>query len=191
VVTAVSRLPYFSRVCILPETGRAKRLTFSYNGQRLPHRQVFLALCLALFLRGSIQNTVDDETLPPFDTCFQSCLTARLTYNQKLTFRDVLMTAFYEPLPFRQATNPQDLIFARLGLVDDRTGITTRYSKKKLDASPVFTEATTLLLQNGSLALLTASKPRSRDEDPEVVFDQDEDTPGDVATQDLPSWVYD
>jgi hypothetical protein len=187
VVTAVSRLPYFSKVWILQETGRAKRLTFSYNGQHLPHRQVFLASCLALFLCGSMQNTVNDETLPPFDTRFLSCLTARLTYKQKRTFRDVLTMAFYEPPPLHQATDPQDLIFARLGLVDDRTGITARYSKRKLDASSVFTEATTLLLQNGFLASLTAFKPRSRNEDPEVVLDQDQDPPGDVTTQDLPS----
>lgn len=177
-MTTLSRLPYFSRAWILQETGRASSMTFHYGRQSsgLPYRQVFLALCLASSLRTSLRDSKPCKSLPRFDNRFHSCLTARTTCSQGRTIREVLEAAYFEQPPLHQATEPRDLIFARLGLATDRTGITRKFALPGFEPH-VFTEATILLLKNGFLKTLTSFKPMSVRETPRF--------------PDMPSWGYD
>lgn len=180
-MTTLSRLPYFSRVWILQETGRASNLTFHYGeqGLSLSHRSVFVALCLASSLRSSLRGSEAYRKLPRFDNRFHSCLTARITCSQGRTIREVLEAAYFEQPPLHQAKEPRDLIFARIGLASDRTGITLEYARDGFEPH-VFTEATKLLLENTEsvfLKTLTSFKPMSAKEKPRFPK--------------MPSWAYD
>lgn len=177
-MTALSRLPYFSRIWILQETGRASDITFHYNGKTRSYRHVFLALCLASSLRSMLRHTDAAKELPRFDTRFHSCLTARLTCSQNRSIREVLETAYFEQAPLHQASHRQDLIFARLGLAGGqrREGISLEYTKDGY-IPHTFTEATIILLRNGFTASLTSFRATGSNESAHVA--------------NLPSWVHD
>lgn len=171
---ALSQNPYFTRVWILQETGKAKanNLTFHYGRRTVQYRSVFLALSLALSLRTSksVSPSLEAE-LDNFDVRFLSLLTARKTIQSELSISAVLKLTYFENENFG-AQDPKDQIHARLGLARDRTGITLNSAWSVRD---VYVEATQCLLRRGFTDILLSFKP----------YDSSK------HRAELPSWVYD
>jgi hypothetical protein len=171
---ALSQNPYFTRVWILQETGKAKanNLTFHYGRRIIQYKGVFLALCLALSLRSSepLSPTLEAE-LDDFDVRFLSLLTARKTIQSGLSISKVLQLTYFENENFG-AHDPKDQIHARLGLAHDRTGITLNSA---WSVRAVYVEATQCLLRKGFTDILLSFKPYNSPE----------------HRNELPSWVYD
>lgn len=171
---ALSQNPYFTRVWILQETGKAKanNLTFHYGRRTIQYKCVFLALSLALSLRTSrpMSSSLDAE-LDNFDVRFLSLLTARKTIQSGLSISAVLKLTYFEHENFG-AQDAKDQIHARLGLARDRSGITlnSAWSVRK-----VYVEASQCLLRRGFTDILLSFKP----------YDSSK------HRGELPSWVYD
>ena len=171
---ALSRNPYFTRVWILQETGKAKanNLTFHYGRRTIQYKCVFLALSLALSLRTSKPMSPSLEAeLDSFDVRFLSLLTARKTIQSGLSISAVLKLTYFENENFG-AHDAKDQIHARLGLAQDRSGITLNSA---WSVREVYVEATQCLLRRGFTDILLSFKPYDSSKH------QDE----------LPSWVYD
>ncbi|GAB7326396.1 hypothetical protein MBLNU13_g10421t2 [Cladosporium sp. NU13] len=171
---ALSQNPYFTRVWILQETGKAKanNLTFHYGRRTIQYKCVFLALSLALSLRTSkpISPSLEAE-LDNFDVRFLSLLTARKTIQSGLSISAVLKLTYFEHESFG-AQDVKDQIHARLGLARDRSGITLNSA---WSVRAVYVEATQCLLRRGFTDILLSFKP----------YDWSN------HRDDLPSWVYD
>ncbi|PVI00142.1 hypothetical protein DM02DRAFT_614570 [Periconia macrospinosa] len=171
----LSQNDYFARMWILQETGRAVKLTFHYGSRHLSHRRILLALGLANSLRSSQENLQVVEQLQGFDSRFLGCLSARTTCAQKRSLRDVLAGAYFIPPPLHQATDIRDLIYARLGLAENPTGIDVDY---KQSVAEVYNSTSRFLLLEGFLELLVTFKPYR--------FQQ-----GKLSEEGLASWAYD
>jgi hypothetical protein len=171
---ALSQNPYFTRVWILQETGKAKadNLTFHYGHLTIQYKCVFLALSLAFSLRTSesVSPSLEPE-LEHFDFRFLSLLTARKTIQAELSISEVLKLTYFERENFG-AGDAKDQIHARFGLARDTTGITLNSA---WSIRMVYIEATQCLLRKGFTDILLSFKPYTSSE----------------YCDDLPSWVYD
>lgn len=171
---ALSQNPYFTRVWILQETGKAKanNLTFHYGRRTIQYKCVFLALSLALSLRTSKPMSPSLEAeLDNFDVRFLSLLTARKTIQSGLSISAVLKLTYFEHENFG-AQDAKDQIHARLGLARDRSSITLNSA---WSVRAVYVGATKCLLRRGFTDILLSFKP----------YDTSK------HRDDLPSWVYD
>ena len=171
---ALSQNPYFTRVWILQETGKAKanNLTFHYGRRTIRYKCIFLAMSLALSLRTSKPMSPSLEAeLDNFDVRFLSLLTARKTIQSGLSISAVLKLTYFENENFG-AQDAKDQIHARLGLARDRSGITLNSA---WSVRAVYVEATQCLLRRGFTDILLSFKP----------YDSSK------YRDDLPSWVYD
>lgn len=173
-IKTLSQNEYFARMWILQETGRARRLTFHYGSKHIAHRPILLALSLANSLRTPKTGSGAGNTSSRFDTRFLSCLSARTTCMQKRSLRDVLASAYFSPPPLQQATDPKDLIYARLGLADNPRGINVEYG---LSVADVYTSASRYLLSVGFLEILVTFRPYR--------FQRG------ITDESFPSWAYD
>lgn len=173
-IDAVSRNDYFSRMWILQEMGRARKLTFHFGMKEISHRRMLLAVGLANSLRDPRGNSRLESSLPRFDNRFYGCLLARTTCLRKASLREVLAAAYFAPPLAHQAGDPKDLIYARLGLSANPGDIQVIYD---LSVAEVFVAASRYLLLEGFLEILVAFRPyRFLDG---------------TAAAELPSWAYD
>ncbi|KAJ4356850.1 uncharacterized protein N0V89_004887 [Didymosphaeria variabile] len=173
-VRTLSQNTYFARMWILQETGRARRLTFHFGLKDMPHRPVLLALSLANSLREPKGSPETGNKSSRFDTRFLGCLSARTTCMQKRSLRDVLASAYFSPPPLQEASDPKDLIYARLGLAENPHGITVEYG---LSVAEVYTAASRFLLSEGFLEILVTFRPYR--------FQRG------IIDESFPSWAYD
>lgn len=186
---ALSKMDYFSRIWILQETGRADSLVFHYGNEEAQHLHVFLALCLAHSFRTSPSDSQIQTDWTGFDPRFLACLTARTTCSENRSVQDVLEAAFLSPRPTNKATDPRDLIYARLGLASDMAWdlniIREDYDEK---ATKLYTATSELLLKKGFTQPLISFKPYQFQKGPPT------NLPTALAwlSKDwyLPSWAY-
>ncbi|KAL5381084.1 hypothetical protein DPSP01_007342 [Paraphaeosphaeria sporulosa] len=170
----LSQNDYFSRVWVLQEVGRASSLTFHFGPKNASHRRIFLALSLANSLRDPRNESPGAPISSRFDHRFLGCLTARTMCMQKRSLRDVLEGAYFSEPPMHEATNPKDIIYARLGLARVSNGIRVEYGLSDAD---VYTEASRFLLSDGFLDILAAFRPYK--------FQRG------IMDECFPSWAYD
>ncbi|KAL5409402.1 hypothetical protein PMIN03_005961 [Paraphaeosphaeria minitans] len=170
----LSQNPYFSRMWILQETGRARTLIFHFGAKHTSHRPILLALSLANSLRDLEINPQGGPISSRFDHRFVGCLNARTMCMQKRSLVDVLGGAYFNDPPLHQATDPRDIIYARLGLAEISDAIKVEYG---LSIAEVYTDASRFLLSKGSLDLLVNFRPYN--------FRKG------VKDEGFPSWAYD
>jgi hypothetical protein len=173
-LNTLSQNAYFSRMWILQEMGRARSLTFHFGPKHITHRRILLALSLANSLRDAQDNPKTRTLASRFDTRFLGCLSARTTCMQKRCLRDVLAGAYFSPPPLHEATNPRDIIYARLGLAENPRGITVEYGSS---VAEVYTAASRFLLSEGFLEILATFRP--------YTFQRS------ITHKGFPSWAYD
>ncbi|KAF2438311.1 hypothetical protein P171DRAFT_477236 [Karstenula rhodostoma CBS 690.94] len=169
----LSQNAYFSRMWILQEMGRARTSTFHFGPKHTSHRRIFLALSLANSLRDTHTNP-QNGPISRFDHRFLGCLTARTMCMQKRSLLDVLGGAYFNDPPLHQASNPRDIIYARLGLAEMSGGIRVEYA---LSVADVYTDASRFLLSEGFLEILVTFRPYN--------FRKS------VMDEGFPSWAYD
>jgi hypothetical protein len=173
-LSTLSQNAYFSRMWILQEMGRARTLMFHFGPKHMTHKRILLALSLANSLRGAPDNSKTGELSSRFDTRFLGCLSARTTCMQKRSLRDVLAGAYFGPPPLHEATNPRDIIYARLGLAENPRGIDVDYGSS---VAEVYTAASRFLLSEGFLEVLVTFRPYR--------FQKS------ISDEGFPSWAYD
>jgi hypothetical protein len=173
-VVSLSKNNYFARMWILQETGRARKLTFRHGLRHMSHRRILLALGLAHSLRKSQAGPRIEEQLSGWDTRFLGCITARITCAQKRSLLDVLAAAYYSPPPLHQATENEDLVYARLGLADNPVGIEVDCT---MSVAEVYTTTARFLFGEGFMDHLVTFKPYRIHQW--------------LSTDYLPSWAYD
>lgn len=173
-VISLSQNDYFARMWILQETGRARKLIFHFGLKQVSHRPILLALAVINSLRDPKAEPQNQRVYARLNTRFLGCLLARSSCMQKISLRDVLVAAYLNPTSSYQATDPKDLIYARLGLADNPHAIKVDY---KLSVAKVFVAASRYLLLEGFLDILTNFRPYLHQR---KTFDDK-----------VPSWAYD
>lgn len=173
-LTILSQNAYFSRIWILQETGRARRLTFHFGMKNTSHRHILLALSLANSLQRREVKARNEPASTRFDHRFLGCLTARTTCMQERSLVDVLSGAYLSDPPLHKATNPKDIIYARLGLAESLGGFKVQY---ELSLPNVYIEVSRFLLSEGYLDILSTFRPYN--------FRKG------IKEEGFPSWAYD
>lgn len=173
-MTTLSQNTYFSRMWVLQEVGRARSITFHFGPKNTSHRRIFLALSLANSLRDPRGYSPTEPISSRFDHRFLGCLAARTMCMQKRSLLDVLSWAYFSDPPLHLATDPKDIIYARLGLADTSSGLRVQYGLSLVD---VYTDASRFLLSEGFFEILVTFRPY-------------EFRKG-VKDEGFPSWAYD
>jgi hypothetical protein len=190
---ALSHLPYFSRIWILQETGRARNLMFHYADRKAGYKSIFLSLCLAKALDQSRKTSVPRSLSENLDTRFLTCLVARTTCNggNARRLQEVLEMVYLSQSQIHQATNPRDRIYALLGLSSEPQGIKVDYD---LSVEEVYMSTTRWLFKQGFTDTIVTFKPYGP-------VGQSQTRKTDASSREpsadgsskivLPSWAYD
>ncbi|TKA29683.1 hypothetical protein B0A54_15858 [Friedmanniomyces endolithicus] len=170
---SLSQMNYFSRMWILQETGRAKRVVFHYGEREASHQQLLLALGVTRAYNGSFARDQLRMLGSKFDSRFLSCVIARLTCSKALGLHEVLKLAFFDR-SMHSATDPRDLVYALLGLATNPQAIGVSY---ELSLDEVYIATARFLFGQGFTDSLITFRPYARSSD--------------FLSQEFPSWAYD
>ncbi|KAK1072782.1 hypothetical protein LTR74_002297 [Friedmanniomyces endolithicus] len=170
---SLSQVNYFSRMWILQETGRAKRVVFHYGEREASHQQLLLALGVTRAYNGSFAKDQLRMLGSKFDSRFLSCVIARLTCSKALGLHEVLKLAFFDR-SMHSATDPRDLVYALLGLATNPQAIGVSY---ELSLDEVYIATARFLFGQGFTDSLITFRPYARSND--------------FLSKDFPSWAYD
>ncbi|KAK1054266.1 hypothetical protein LTR74_015967 [Friedmanniomyces endolithicus] len=170
---SLSQVNYFSRMWILQETGRAKRVVFHYGEREASHQQLLLALGVTRAYNGSFAKDQLRMLGSRFDSRFLSCVIARLTCSKALGLHEVLKLAFFDR-SMHSATDPRDLVYALLGLATNPQAIGVSY---ELGLDEVYIATARFLFGQGFTDSLITFRPYARSND--------------FLSKDFPSWAYD
>ncbi|KAK0942100.1 hypothetical protein LTR29_006345 [Friedmanniomyces endolithicus] len=170
---SLSQVNYFSRMWILQETGRAKRVVFHYGEREASHQQLLLALGVTRAYNGSFAKDQLRMLGSKFDSRFLSCVIARLTCSKALGLHEVLKLAFFDR-SMHSATDPRDLVYALLGLATNPQAIGVSY---ELSLDEVYIATARFLFGQGFTDSLITFRPYARCND--------------FLSKDFPSWAYD
>ncbi|KAI1112015.1 HET-domain-containing protein [Nemania sp. NC0429] len=183
-MSSALRRPWFGRIWVLQEIAVSKRATFIYGTERIELRRFRAALnalnCLREAMRARYKAN-DGGWLTPYhcelafgDFFFQA---STLTNSPMITQMAVCpliallrLTCVGSPNLRKHgphhlhSSDPRDKIFALLGLATDREdleerGFTPDYGKS---CQEVYTHATSVMLQQGHLSLLSYVQPRHK-----------------------------
>ncbi|KAK1092466.1 hypothetical protein LTR48_004285 [Friedmanniomyces endolithicus] len=170
---SLSQVNYFSRMWILQETGRAKRVVFHYGERQASHQQLLLALGVTRAYNGSFAKDQLRMLGSKFDSRFLSCVIARLTCSKALGLHEVLKLAFFDRST-HSATDPRDLVYALLGLATNPQAIRVSY---ELSLDEVYIATARFLFGQGFTDSLITFRPYARSNE--------------FLSPEFPSWAYD
>jgi len=164
-LSTLSRVKYFTRIWILQEGGRARALRFYHRHLTESYKPILLGLCVAQWFRDTRDQSGLQADLHNLDTRFHGCLTARTTCRQRRSLQEVLEVAYLAPPPLYIATDPRDLVYARLGLAHTHKGFAVVYDKTEdkqqqlYNIGKVYARTSRFLLRAGTMMMLVTFKP--------------------------------
>ncbi|KAK0879245.1 hypothetical protein LTR87_006915 [Friedmanniomyces endolithicus] len=184
---SLSQVNYFSRMWILQETGRAKRVVFHYGEREASHQQLLLALGVTRAYNGSFAKDQLRMLGSKFDSRFLSCVIARLTCSKALGLHEVLKLAFFDR-SMHSATDPRDLVYALLGLATNPQAISVSY---ELSLDEVYIATARFLFGQGFTDSLITFRPfkAAKDTRPRLSFVRHTGTVHNIAMSLKGTWI--